>query len=302
VNSHGWGPDAVQSILRHRGHVLAGEGDLRHILLPLRGDPILGDPVISGEDFNRFVDLFGKRSFRQVARQLIAAHGASVPLATLRGYAAAAAVEYVEFLESLGVARRDDDQATVTRNLDNIGPTLEWYVAELCRRELSGSSAWGVKLDGLTPGGDYDVLAWLPPTLMYVETKSSHPSQVSDGDIRNFLQRSSVLAPEMAVLLVDTSESMDDLLQRLFELMLPPLRESSGIKDETWCPDEPFVRPQAGYPGISWGCKRIYVTNSKPTILTQLRRCLQHYHARVKGASFFGGPPINWITGQVGAD
>jgi len=38
---------------------------------------------------------------------------------------------------------------------------------------------------------------------------------------------------------------------------------------------------------IAIGHQRIYVTNTEPTILRQIRRCLQHYYALVKGRAFW---------------
>ena len=53
------------------------------------------------------------------------------------------------------------------------------------------------------------------------------------------------------------------------------------------------VEPQHHYPGVHFGLGRVYVVNSEPNILRQLRRCLQHYYARVRLPTVFGGPHIN---------
>jgi hypothetical protein len=37
----------------------------------------------------------------------------------------------VEFLVGLGVAERSDTHVTLTRKINDIGPTLEWYVADV---------------------------------------------------------------------------------------------------------------------------------------------------------------------------
>jgi hypothetical protein len=156
-----------------------------------------------------------------------------------------------------------------------------------------------VKLDEIPAGGDFDVLAWLPPALVYVETKSSAPRQIPDGDLLNFMQRGDELAPDVAVLLVDTTDDLSNLLSRLFELMLPTMRRSNRVTDEAWRPERPFIRPQPGYEGISWGMRRYYVTNARPSIVKQLRRVLRHYNARVKGMPILAGLPKNWVTGEV---
>ncbi len=42
------------------------------------------------------------------------------------------------------------------------------------------------------------------------------------------------------------------------------------------------------------------LARAEPTILTQLQRCLRHYNRHVKDAAFWGGPPVNFVTGKVG--
>jgi len=42
-----------------------------------------------------------------------------------------------------------------------------------------------------------------------------------------------------------------------------------------------------------------YVTNSKPSIEVQIRKCLRHFNARVEDAMFIGGPPLNFVTGEI---
>ena len=82
--------------------------------------------------------------------------------------------------------------------------------------------------------------------------------------------------------------------------MLPAVKLSSGIDDPKWRHDnQPFIAPQPSYPGIAFGYRRFYVTNSDPSIYRQLSRCLRHYHSEVKGAAFLGGPPVNFVTGEL---
>jgi hypothetical protein len=144
--------------------------------------------------------------------------------------------------------------------------------------------------------GDYDVLAWLPPILVYVETKSSRPSEVSESELRQFLQRGIELAPDLAILLIDTEDDLADLISRLFDLMLPTVRANNGIADPEWRHDEkPFIAPQARYPGIIFGYRRFYVTNLEPSIRSQLSKCLRHYHSEVKDMNFYGGDSVNFV-------
>jgi hypothetical protein len=179
--------------------------------------------------------------------------------------------------------------------VDNIGPTLEWYVAELCKRELAGDAEWAVQLEDLPVGGDFDVLGWLAPTLLCVELKSAQPSEISESELRNFLQRDQELVPDLSVLLVDTDETagVTALVDRMNSFVMPLVGALAS---------QPTFGAQADFPGLSYGWKHVYVTGSTPSILTQLRRALQHYHAHVKGHSFWEGPTINFVTGKVGSD
>lgn len=289
----GW--DSVDDALRRRGQLVLGTGKFSDILLPLERTPAL-----SGEDVNLFRSLFDRSSFRKLLRRLTAAHGEPVSLRALTQIAGSATADYVEFLRRLAIATTADSGVVLTRAVDNIGPTLEWYVADLCQRELRGDAAWSVKLEGLPTGGDFDVLAWLAPTLVYIELKSAPPSGITDSELRHFLQRSQELKPELSILLIDTDDSIDPLVRRTNDLVTPLIKRSSGILEPDWQPAQPFIRPQAQFDGVGYGLRRNYFVNSRPKILTKIRRCLQHFHARVKETGFWGGPRINYVTGEIG--
>jgi len=284
--------DAVDVALRRRGHVVAGTGNGQEVLVPLDAPSFGPSPALAA-----YFEAFGGSTFRKLTRQLISAHGKAVPLAELAKIAGTGAPAYVDILVELGVAQRQADDAFLTRTPDNIGPSLEWYVAQFCERELCGSASWGVQLADITVGGDYDVLAWLAPLLVYVELKSSRPSAIDDSEIANFLERGERLAPDLGIFLVDTRDDLAELRARFFDVMAVAVGKASGHPEASWRSVRPWIQPQAEYPGVSFGYRRFYVTNSHPSILTQLRRCLQHYHTRVKGTMFLGGPgEINFIT------
>ena len=65
-------------------------------------------------------------------------------------------------------------------------------------------------------------MAWLPRTLLYVETKSSRPEEIEDTEIKHFLQRGVELAPDLAILLVDTDDDLEesDFLHKVYGLTL----------------------------------------------------------------------------------
>ena len=131
------------------------------------------DIPVSGEEINEFRRLFGHASFRKVIRH-ITSHAGAATREELSKIAEGRIDEYIRFLVDLGVAELSSDQVHLTRPIDNIGPTLEWFIADVCQRDLEGHAAWSVKLSDFE-WGDLDVAAWLPPVLMY----PSDPNHVS---------------------------------------------------------------------------------------------------------------------------
>jgi hypothetical protein len=140
VGSPAFGPEPVGAVLSRRGLAIETKGKTRDILLPLDRSPAL-----PGEKINEFTRLFAHSSFRRLVRN-ITTGGHNATLSELRKIAGRQADEYARFLAALGVAEVSDDQVTLTRKIDNIGPTLEWYVADVCKRNFEGSAEWSVRL------------------------------------------------------------------------------------------------------------------------------------------------------------
>jgi hypothetical protein len=61
------GYESVLSVLRRRGQVPIVKGKPTDLLVPLERQ----DPVMSDEQFIEFLPLFGRMSFRKVARRLL---------------------------------------------------------------------------------------------------------------------------------------------------------------------------------------------------------------------------------------
>lgn len=292
-------PDTLDAVLRRRGHRMLATGDVVRVLLP---EERLGEllqtyafsrgieraqRVFTGGVRERYHALFGQASFRKLARRLVLAHGECVSLDLLRDNAGDRVTEYIGFLEALGVVESTDEGVRCTRPLDNFGPSLEHYVARLCEWDLRGTAAWGVQLEGLPhAGGDYDVLAWLSPALVYIECKSARTSDISDDELRHFLQRHVELAPDTTVLLVDTADDLKGFVDRLNGIIAPVIK-SSPLPDILIVGGDEAKREvvqQPDYLGVWFGAYlRVYVTNTEPSILSQLQRSLQHYHALVRG-------------------
>lgn len=287
----------LDSVLRRRGHFPLSRGDVSQTLYPGQRMTDVLQAIgqfeyvkhFSPEPVVPYLKRFAKASFRKMARRLLRNGREWVPVADLVQISGESTDDYLAFLERLLILERRNGEVRLTHPIDNLGASLEHYVAQVCIHEFRGSAEWGISLEGLPrAGGDYDVIAWLNPSLMYVECKSGKPSNIDEVQIREMLQRSVELAPDLAVLLVDTHDDLTNLINGRIN---PIIRETLGIAN----PDARPILPQPDYPGVSFGFRRIYVANARPSILTQLRRCLQHYYAQVKGAAFYSDQTANFL-------
>ena len=286
---------SVVSVLRRRGFEVEAEGDNRQLFISFElWNQVSNSKLVTARE------IFGKKSFRKLSLH-ITSNPKGALISDLEKISGGETCDYLDLLKVLNVIEISDSKVKLIRSVDNIGPTLEWYVAYACTTKFDGSAAWSVKLAEV-PYGDFDVLAWLPPTLLYVETKSSRPEEIEDTEIKHFLQRGVELAPDLAILLVDTDDDLEEsgFLHKIYGLMLPTIAPGDQTRLADFAdPSKLFINPQKGYPGISFGYRRFYVTNSKPSIEAQIRKCLRHFNARVKDAIFIGGPPLNFVTGEI---
>src|SRR5512143_1776961 len=126
--------------------------------------------------------------------------------------------EYLDYLQSVKlIKKRPKGFALAKGPITSFGATLEWFIAEILKREFGAETVWGVKFKRPKVGGDYDVIAGFDGSLMYLEVKSSPPKQIYDSEIAAFLDRVADLAPGIAVFLMDTELRMKDKLVPMFE-------------------------------------------------------------------------------------
>jgi hypothetical protein len=202
------------------------------------------DLLVPDERFrDDYYGMLHKYSFRLFLRDVIK-HQERFTAELLTRYSTPQIVRsYIDLLGIVGLAEElKNGHRLKQRPVLSFGPTLEWYVAELLRREFCAEAWWGVKFRRRPVGGDYDVLAKLDGALLYVEVKSSPPKQIYDSEVAAFLDRVDDLSPEIAVFLMDTELRMKDKLVPMFEQALaaraagPPQvlrleRELFGVED-----------------------------------------------------------------------
>jgi hypothetical protein len=210
-------------VKRLRGLLNRGAPDLA-ALLQRRGfriykkEPADDLLVPSSKYRDDYYAMLHKYSFRLFLRDVIKQRGPFFADDVARYASAAVTEEYLGYLLSVKLVRRKAGAYVLARNpVTSFGETLEWYVAELFRREFGSEAAWGVKFRRPHVGGDYDVIAKIGETLLYSEVKSSPPKQIYDGEIAAFLDRVADLAPDMAVFFMDTELRMKDKLVPMFK-------------------------------------------------------------------------------------
>ncbi len=214
-----------------------------------------------------------KYSFRLFLRDVIQ-HQDLFTLEDVTRYATASVTrEYIDYLLSVKLIRKKAKGYFIAGGpITSFGATLEWFIAEMFRREFAADTVWGVKFRRPKVGGDYDVIAKFDGLLLYVEVKSSPPKQIYDSEITAFLDRVEDLAPAVAVFLMDTELRMKDKLVPMFEKELarrfddPPRvlrmeRELFQIRD------------------------RIFVINAKESFVQNFERVMGWHYQKTAGLS-----------------
>lgn len=252
----------VPTVLKQKGFTLDQFNPAKGILLPRDAD--------AGTEAN-FYRLMSRYSFRLFLRDLIAHRDRFSEKDLIRYCTARTASNYLSMLTETGIILKLDDAvyALKDRAIQSIGPTLEWYIAQVFMREFDSAAIYGVKLKNTVHGGDYDVIAWLDNRLVYTEVKSSPPRGIEAGDVRAFYQRLSDLTPDLAFFLVDTELRMKDKIVPLFE---EERRRIHGTE-----PHDPILRIKDELFQLD---ANLFIMNSKKGIPTGFKTCIRQYQRR----------------------
>lgn len=263
---------SIESTLKRRGFIYAGEGRKENLILPS-----------SQNDMDGFFQHMASRTFRNILKEMVKKKRdirqndfeAECNLAKLQ--------EYFDFLERSGILNKESPSSfCLALNINDFGYTLEWYVAELFKRELGCTAAWGVRVKDIREGGDLDVLARVEGELAYVETKSASPKDITEAEIRHFLQRDQHFDPDISVFLVDTRDDLSGLVTR-FEGIITLVEVKDGADPNR----RHKIEKLADFGGIYFTLRRIFIIHSKPSILTNLRRCLNYYFTILPHVTYF---------------
>ncbi|MCE5333622.1 MAG: hypothetical protein LLG06_03440 [Desulfobacteraceae bacterium] len=250
----------VESLLHQYGFPVIDHNGKTQLLFP---------SDIPEKALDLFYLLMRRYSFRLFLRDLIRLPQADRPDALTRYCSLRTVKSYLATLESLGMVSCDGMRYSLLKRVPSFGPTLEWFVCEIFRREFLSPALFNVRLRNTRYGGDYDVISTIAGKLVYVEVKSSPPRGVELQAVNAFLERLEDLRPHLAVLLVDTELRMRD---KLVPLLAEGLARGGGRG-----PARTVVRLAGEIFHVDHS---IYVTNSRKGIYTNLRTCCRDFLLR----------------------
>lgn len=252
---------SVERLLRTRGIRIFRKNPADRLFFP---------SDLSSLDQTQFYEMMKKYSFRLVLRDMIKNQD-GFRIRDLTRYCSSEVVRgYCEVLCGLGVIVKTGrlSYQTRVRPLYSFGPTLEWFIAEMFKREFASPALYGVSIKKTLSGGDYDVIASWNQRLVYVEVKSSPPKGVEQAEISTFFSRQEDLLPDMAILFNDTQLRMKDKLVVMFEEELERRygRPSKGLYPVERLIEELF---HIGH--------RLFIVNSKKDVVENFGICLRDY-------------------------
>lgn len=233
------------------------------------------DLLIPEEGFiEGYYERLKKYSFRLFLRDVIKHQPVFTQAQVARYATKEVTAEYIEYLLNAGLIENKDTSYLLKKSpIKSFGETLEWFIAEVFRREFKTEAIWGIKIKRPLVGGDYDLLAKINGSILYTEIKSSPPKQIYQKEISAFFDRAQDLSPGVALFFVDTELRMKDKIVPMFEDELksrfrkPP--EVSRMEKELF-----EIR------GGKADMPPVFIINAKDSIINNIEKVLARYFRR----------------------
>ena len=258
----------LKSEIKRLGKALSKVSPSLDILLKRRGFKVYKkepseDLLLPEKKYmNIFYEKLKKYSFRLFLRDVIK-HQNFFTIDKVARYATKEITsQYIDFLLKANLT-----ESTVKgyrlkkRPIKSFGETLEWFIARLIEKEFESETIRGVKFKRLKVGGDYDLIAKIDSSILYMEIKSSPPKQIYDKEIAAFLNRLEDLSPEVSIFFMDTELRMKDKIVPMFEAELQRHYKKS-VSVERIVKELFHIN------------KKIFIINSKDSITANIRTVL----------------------------
>ena len=185
---------------------------------------------------SKLYHLLKRYSFRLFARDLIQTGDSFEPSELTRYCSEKGVKRYLGILLKLGIIETGagNSYRLLRATISSFGGTLEWFLAEIFKREFFSPALYGVRFKGSSFGGDYDVIAMVEGNLIYTEVKSSPPRGIELNEIQAFIGRINDLLPHMAIFFVDTELRMKDKIVPMFEEAIEDICRKKGLENMGW--------------------------------------------------------------------
>jgi hypothetical protein len=240
------------------------------------GDELIFLPEASPAERTSLYRLLKHYSFRLFLRDVINKKESFRAEGLVRYCSLETAQRYIASLCKLKLAETVEKGTfrLLKRSFSSFGPTLEWFIAQMFRREFASPAIYGVRFKETHSGGDYDVIVLWEEKLLYVEIKSSPPRGIERGEIGSFLARTTDLLPDVAFLFNDTQLRMKDKIVFMLE---EELYKRYGTDSSNKFPVKRLVDE------LFHINHRIYIVNSKRDVVANFTLCLRDFlfHQRV---------------------
>ena len=243
------------------------------------------DLLLPEERFiNEYYRLLQKYSFRLFLRDVIH-HQRFFTIRDVTRYSTQEVTEeYASFLLMIRLIEREEETGSYRlrkQPVKSFGPTLEWFLSEIFKREFAAEAVWGAKFKRPVVGGDYDVIAKVDSALLSMEVKSSPPKQIYAKEISAFFDRLFDLLPDIAIFFMDTELRMKDKIVPMFEdeIKQRSSHELASFLDIPISPQElpPVVRMEKELFQIQ---NKIFIINAKDSIVNNIEKVLRRFFRR----------------------
>ncbi len=252
------GLSELKGMLRRRGLDPYRENPTQHLLFP---------PQLTPEERERFFHLFQRYSFRLFLREILSRKGIFRMAEVTRFSSPETGRNYLRILKDLRMAEASGRgrYRLIFLPTTSLGPTLEWFMAEILKRIFYCPVLYGLRCKGTRYGGDFEVLAAVEGRLLYMEVKSSPPKNIESMEVHEFISRLKDIAPHLALFFVDTELRLRDKIVPIFEAE----RRADG-------PEYALPIERIGEE-VFFAPPKVYILGSKHSIAGNLAVCLKHH-------------------------